>query len=211
MVEQLLHNAKEKEAEISKRTQAFEKEVKIYQSLINSLSENELDQKAKKQLELGNLDKAEKLLEEANQKDENKIARRNKELAQLNELTLNYPKAILYYEKALKQKPSDLSAWKSLATLYQRLGNTQKTLKAWQQLQQHAKSQDASRWYNVALSGEADSLAKQGERALALDKYKQIHQYFLSQVYMSATQKHKKHIFLRSRIIQKTKQKTNMV
>ncbi len=140
VIKRLLINVKEKETELSKRTQAFEDEVKNYQALINSISNKALDKKAKQQLALANWDEAEKLLVEANQKDQNTVAkknkeisRRNKELAQLNELKLNYPKAIQYYKKALKSQANDLNAWHSLAKLYQRIGNTQQALNAWQQ------------------------------------------------------------------------------
>jgi len=196
MVENLLRQVNNKNIPAENRTKEFKALVEKHQQLIKTLAQYEHDpelaEKVSKALENGELDKAEKLLEDANKKDEavieqlqqrqQQVADRTFNLAQISELKLETEVALQRYKKVTQLDPENLRAWQQQAKLSKKLGITQGALHAWQQLQFYAQQKQEPRWEAIGLSGEGNILAIRGDGKPALDKYTQVHKFFIKQL-----------------------------
>ena len=190
-IETLLSTIDAQQIPNNERTKAFKQLAEKYQQLQQRLSQYEThpetQEKVKRALENGELDKAEKLLEQANETDKQFIKQRQKviaertfNLAEISELKFDYETALQRYQEVTQLNPENLSAWQQLAELSEKIGESQDALRAWQQLQHNAKEQ--ARWKMIGQLGEANILAKHGKRESAMDKYQQAHQWFVQQL-----------------------------
>ena len=141
---------------------------------------DELAQQARHELELGNLDQAETLLQQAYDKDfqltRERLAQRAFDLAEVAELRLDHDKALARYREVTQLQPDNVSAWWELAKIAQKLGNTTQALDAWRGMQQAAKTQQQERELAVAIVGEADILKANGDSKTAQEKFLQAHE-----------------------------------
>lgn len=140
---------------------------------------DELAQQARKELDTGNLEQAETLLQQAYDQDlklsQQRLAQRAFDLAEVAELRLDHTKALTRYREVTQLDPNHISAWWNLAEISQNLGDTTAALAAWRGMQQAAQHQQQQRELAVALSGEADILTANGDGKAAQEKYLQAH------------------------------------
>ncbi len=141
---------------------------------------DELAQQARKELDAGNLEQAETLLQQAYDKDlqlsKQRLAERAFDLAEVAELRLDHDKALARYREVTQHQPDNLQAWRHVAEISQKLGNTTQALEAWRGMQQAAQTQHQERELAIALSGEADIIMASGDTSAAKEKYLQAHE-----------------------------------
>jgi tetratricopeptide (TPR) repeat protein len=175
----LLKNLADKNVDLASRTEAFSQLAQTYVALQARLGSyaatDELAQQARKALQAGHLDVAETLLERVYARDQKladqQLAQRAFVLAEISELKLDYPKAMVRYQEVTQRQPDNFTAWQNLALLAQKQGNTSQALQAWQQLQQNVSQTLEPAVYITGLLGEGDILFLQERNAEALKVY----------------------------------------
>ena len=180
----LLKQLAEKNTALNSRTSEFEALARKYADLEQRLGEyaktDELAQQARHELDVGNLDRAETLLQQAYDKDyqlsRQRLAQRAFDLAEVAELKLDHDKALARYREVTQLQPDNVTAWWNLAKITQKLGNTTQALDAWRGMQQAAKTQQQERELAAAIMGEADILKANGDSKIAQEKYLQAHE-----------------------------------
>jgi tetratricopeptide (TPR) repeat protein len=135
---------------------------------------DELAQQARRELDLGNLDQAETLLQQAYDKDfqltRERLAQRAFDLAEVAELRLDHDKALTRYREVTQLQPDNLQAWRSVYQIANKVGNIGLALEASQGLQQNLKPDDEN-WLSIALTDEGSALEKLGDSIKAMEKY----------------------------------------
>ncbi|MBU1725005.1 MAG: tetratricopeptide repeat protein, partial [Gammaproteobacteria bacterium] len=135
---------------------------------------DELAQQARKELEAGNLEQAETLLQQAYDKDielsHQRQAQYAFDLAEVAELRLDHDKALARYREVTQLQPENLPAWRNVYTIASKIGNTGLALEASRGLQQHLDPENQD-WLSIALKDEGIALVKLGDRKGAMVKY----------------------------------------
>uniref|UniRef100_UPI00257A1298 tetratricopeptide repeat protein n=1 Tax=Thiothrix sp. TaxID=1032 RepID=UPI00257A1298 len=182
--ERLLQNLIAKGVPESDRAAELEELKRKYADLEQRLGEyaktDELAQQARRELDLGNLDQAEALLQQAYDKDyqfsRQRLAQRAFDLAEVAELRLDHDKALARYREVTQLQPDHVTAWWELAKIAKKLGNSTQALDAWRGMQQAAKTQRQDRECAIATVGEADILKVNGDGKTAQEKFLQAHE-----------------------------------
>lgn len=173
----------EKGVPASELTQELEELKRKYADLEQRLGgyakTDELAQQARKALDIGDLDQAATLLQQAYDKDwelsRQRLAQRAFDLAEVAELRFEHEKALARYQEVTQLQVDHITAWWNLAELAKKLGKNKQALDAWQGMQKAAQMQQQERELAAALLGKADSLKILGENKTAQDNYLQAH------------------------------------
>lgn len=176
--EALLKQLTDKDIALESRTGEFENLARKYADLEQRLGEyaktDELAQQARKALEIGDLEKAETLLQEAYDKDlevsRQRLAQRAFDLAEVAELRFEHDKALAKYQEVTELQPDNLQAWKSLFEIASKVGSNKLALEAARGLQRNLQPADED-WLSIALTDEGIVLEKLGDRRTAMEKY----------------------------------------
>lgn len=182
--ERLLQGLIAKGVPESDRAAELEELKRKYADLEQRLGEyaktDELAQQARQELDAGNLDQAETLLQQAYDKDyqlsRQRLAQRAFDLAEVAELRLDHDKALARYREVTQLQPDNATAWWRVAKIAQKRGNTTQALDAWRGMQQAAKTQQQERELAAAIIGEADILKANGDGKTAQEKLLQAHE-----------------------------------
>ncbi|MDD5392588.1 MAG: hypothetical protein PHE17_06175 [Thiothrix sp.] len=146
----------------------------LQQKLGEYAKTDELAQQARKELDTGNLEQAETLLQQAYDKDlqfsKQHLAQRALDLAEVAELRLDHDKALARYREVTQLQPDNLIAWKNVYDIAQKVGNNNLALEAAQGLQKNLRPEDED-WLYMALADEGTALEKLGDTAKAMEKY----------------------------------------
>ena len=177
--EALLKNLADKDVAVNSRTQEFERLARKYADLQHALGEvdtaDALSHQAQAALQAGDLDKAEKLLEAAYQRDQQQADKRLGQhtllLAQLSALKLENSKSIERYQQAVALQPDNRQAWAELALLAERVGDITLAVSAWQQVRKQTSISNAPADYLNALLHEGKVLGSSGDSTGALANY----------------------------------------
>ena len=146
---------------------------------------DELAQQARKELDLGNLDQAETLLQQAYDKDyqlsRQRLAKRAFDLAEVAELRLDHDKALARYREVTQLQPDNLQAWKALAEIAEKTGDTALLLEAAQKRAEYADitiNPYDHVWGTIKVG---DGFAALGENIKALEQYQKAHKLLQQQ------------------------------
>ena len=181
--DKLLQSLIDKGVPVADRAAELEALKRKYEDLQQRLGEyaktDELAQQARKELDAGNLEQAETLMQQAYDQDlqlsKQRLAERAFDLAEVAELRLDHDKALARYREVTQHQPDNVQAWRQVAEIAQKLGNTAQALDAWRGMQQAAQTQHQERELAAAIMGEADILKANGDGKAAQKKYFQAH------------------------------------
>ena len=184
--EKLLQSLVDKGVPVENRAKELEELKRKYTDLLQRLGEydktDELAQQALIELNKGNLEQAEVLLQQAYDMDvrlsKQRIAKRAFDLAEVAELRFEHGKALTKYQEVTQLQPDNADAWRRIAEINTVLGHNEQALNAWRTMQQAAQTQQQTHKLAIALVGEADILKAQGESQIAAESYLKAYEIF---------------------------------